>query len=288
MMTSQAGVRTVAVGGTPTAGPMQAASGTRGARVYSADALDGDFEFVNNLNQTESTSLPQVRDSGIFTTYAGINLRDQVRPDDPVPLQFKYEAAHCRIYYTLANVYNMSRLWRDAASALWDDASLCVESSTGFATSSNATAAKAPPAATAQVPTLDSSIINHAAKFNTEPTGGLWNARQPLTRDSGIQPCDATGGCLSGVCTEFLATCSNGRRLPTRACLPPCQNRDGNDSCRGANVFCDIRSTQESKTATLGFSGTSANTNFRHTLRTGLCVPTVGTAALGCPTAPGV
>lgn len=222
----------------------------------------------------------------MYTTHAGINLRDQMRPDDQVPLQFKYEAANCRIYFTLANVYNMSRLWRDASTAVWDDASLCVEGSLGFATTGNTTVAKAPPPATPQGGVLNSSMINRAAAFNLEASGGLWNGLQPATRNAGIQLCDSTGGCLTGVCTDILTTCSNGNKLTARACLPPCQNRDGSDSCRGANVHCDIRNTQESKTATYGNTGTSRNKNFQHTLRTGLCFPTMGTAQLGCPVAP--
>jgi hypothetical protein len=286
MMAHQAGVRTVTVGGRPTTGPMQAASGTRGARVYSADALDGDFEFASSVNQTANSSLPQDRDSGMFTIYAGFNLRDQIRPNDAEPLQFKYEAADCRLYYTLANVYNMSQLWRDTARAIWDDPSLCVVDSTGYTTpSSNITnTAKPPPPRTAQQPSLNLTIANYGADPGLSLTE-LTDGRQSASRVVDIQPCDRNGGCSGpAICTSILVTCTGGSRVPTRACLPSCQNRGKGDSCNGANVFCDIGGLQESKLASInGASSSSPNPNFGGSLRTGLCKPLVGTAKLGCP-----
>lgn len=124
---------------------MQAASGTRGALAYSARLLDNDLAWAGLLDATANRTFPnippnnQYRDSGIWTTSFGINLRDQIREDelgrdDAVPLQFKYEAADCRLYYTLYNLYSMPRQWRDVAAAAWNDSSLCVDGSTGFST----------------------------------------------------------------------------------------------------------------------------------------------------------
>jgi hypothetical protein len=75
--------------------------------------------------------LPSV-ESGIFTSVLAVNLRNQIRASDTTPLQFHYEAASCRIFYTLDNVYKMSKLWRDTVSAAFDDRSRCVQGSTGF------------------------------------------------------------------------------------------------------------------------------------------------------------
>ncbi|KAL1642032.1 hypothetical protein SLS58_005620 [Diplodia intermedia] len=130
MMKTQAGVRTVVMGGRPEPGPMQYASGSRGARAYSAALLDDDIRIANPMNDNSTDALPQVRDSGIYTLYAGFNLRDQIRENETVPLQFLYEPAHCRLYYTMDNIYNMSRLWRDTATATWHNSSMCVEGST--------------------------------------------------------------------------------------------------------------------------------------------------------------
>ena len=74
-MMTQAGVRTVVVGGRPESGPMQAASGTRAAAMYTA--------------------------------------------------------VDCRIYWTLDNVVNFTRLWTDVVAATWEDPGRCVAGSTG-------------------------------------------------------------------------------------------------------------------------------------------------------------
>ena len=283
-MTHQAGVRTIAVGGRPETGPMQAASGSRGARVYSADELDIDFIEASSINETASALLPQNRDSGIYIISAGFNLRDQVRLGDPVPLQFKFEAADCRMYYTLANVYNMSRLWRDVAIAAWSDPSLCVVNSTGFPTAANKTFTNPPPTLSAQSPSLDPASSKYI-DFAVEVTGGLTDGRQAPSHNSGIQPCSSNGRCADGVssCQSIVVSCQSGGTRKVSACLPPCQNRDGDDSCAGANTFCDVRNVQESKVNTLG--GPGASLKLGATLRTGVCVPRHGTPQLGCPAA---
>lgn len=85
-------------------GPMQAVSGSREAIDYSAERLDYDFATAQSLNDTANDQLPQVRDPGVYTTWFGFNLRDQIRKDDTTPLQFKYEAANCRIYVSHSTV----------------------------------------------------------------------------------------------------------------------------------------------------------------------------------------
>src|SRR5688572_26212434 len=109
-MTELAGVRTVVMGGRPGPGPMQTASGNRGASTYSADELDDDFQAVDTLvgDDEAFARLPSRNDTGMYTTYASFNIRDQMRAndEDKIPLQFRYEAADCRLYYTIKNVYN--------------------------------------------------------------------------------------------------------------------------------------------------------------------------------------
>lgn len=113
---------------------MQTASGNRGAAVYSSYDLDYDYEVLKDLieDKTAYDALPSRDDTGMWTRYASINLRDQMRANDLIPLQFRYEASDCRLYYTPKNVYDMGQLWRDAASATWDNPSLCVRGSTGY------------------------------------------------------------------------------------------------------------------------------------------------------------
>ncbi|KAL9086788.1 MAG: hypothetical protein Q9165_006935 [Trypethelium subeluteriae] len=284
MMVHQAGARTIVVGGRPETGPMQAASGSRGARSYSSDDLDGDFQFATSQNETANSSLPQ-RDLSFYVTYAGFNLRDQVRPNDSTPLQFKYEAADCRIFYTLANVYNLPQLWRDAANATWEDDSLCVEGSQGYSTLNGEAASKAPPAPTTQLPSLDATSINRIGDFNTEVTAGLEDGIARSVANTQIVACGKSGACpVNTVCRPVQVTCGNGQRKQTQACLPGCNNRSGATGCAGANTFCDLTSTQESKSVTKnGANSVSPNANYQGTLRSGFCTPSSDNGKLGCP-----
>ena len=144
MMHPEAGVRTVSVGGRPTPGPMQAPAGNRGARSYSVNALDIDIYIAEEIDNTTSMLLPN-RTQDVLITYASINLRDQIRKGQDVPLQFVYEAADCRIFFTPQTVLNLTNLWNYAASAIWNDSSLCVQGSTGYATTGLTTDTTGPP-----------------------------------------------------------------------------------------------------------------------------------------------
>ncbi|KAH0441412.1 peptidase s41 family protein [Colletotrichum camelliae] len=132
---NQAGARTVVVGGAPKAGPMQAASGSRGARVYTGSLLDYDMSWIGAKDEAVLPLFPRNRnDTGIFIDHVTFNLRDQLRKDDTsVPLQFRYDPADCRLYFTLDNVYNTTALWHDVARAAFEDSSICVEGSTEYA-----------------------------------------------------------------------------------------------------------------------------------------------------------
>lgn len=253
MMTHQAGVRTVTVGGRPSTGPMQATGGTRGALAYSGDELDGDFELAESElvgNATGNATLPRLedgfRDSGVFQLYTGFNLRDQLRPKDMTPLQFKYLAADCRIYFTLANVYNFTRLWQDAANAIWSDNSLCVQGSLGYAASNNGTASKAPPAP----PNLQTSASSKGLiPFNEGKAliiEGNGSGKEDAPKRSVLKPsankaakdplrqCQSTNDCggSGSSCLSAAVTChgSNPNALKSYvnvfACLLPCRGPD--------------------------------------------------------------
>ena len=136
MMHHEAGVATVVVGGRPNTGPMQAVAGTRGARSYSVTDLDNDMFQAISFNESIESALPSSHLNYLefWITSAGINLRDQIRKGENVPLQFTYEAASCRIYWTFDNFDDFSRLWQDAADALWSKTGMsCVPDSTIFA-----------------------------------------------------------------------------------------------------------------------------------------------------------
>lgn len=155
MMHHEAGVHTVAAGGLPSNGPMQTPSGSRGAQAYSFENLDTDIEFAKESNATAGNFLPE-RQEDVFFTSAFFNLRDQVRKGESTPLQFVYEAANCRIFYTKDTVYNFGKLWRYAANAIWTNPELCVQGSTGIASHGNSSNISGPPAGS---PSVNPNII---------------------------------------------------------------------------------------------------------------------------------
>jgi hypothetical protein len=271
LMAHQAGVRTISVGGRPVVGPMQTTSGTRGAREYSSDSLDYDVQQLNDtLGDVDAWSeFPRRDDTGMWINYASFNVRDQMRENEETPLQFKYDAAQCRIYYTLDNVYNMTRLWRDAATATWDDQSLCVEGSTGYAPGPDNTEIKSPPPRKAQSPVLDSDAINKVG-FQVNSTGGLdgIGTRKSTTNVGDLVPCDAKTPCKSPKkCLPVPAVCPKGGYVwpefqPT-FCLPPCSTGGRATACecngdqRSANTKSNVPSGLRREQATTNGRGLS-------------------------------
>ncbi|KAL2291764.1 hypothetical protein FJTKL_11958 [Diaporthe vaccinii] len=131
MMHHQAGVKVVAVGGRPTTGPMQGVAAGRGARSYSLSVLDANIGFAQDL--LASAGSPDVNflpnrstANDVYIVDAGVNLRDQVRQDDETPLQFTYEAADCRIFWTPKTIFNYTALWQYAADAIWSNTTLAL------------------------------------------------------------------------------------------------------------------------------------------------------------------
>jgi hypothetical protein len=164
MMHHEAGVKTVVAGGYPINGPMQAPAGSRGARAYSVtDVLDSNIAYAQYIlqdnNDPRQNFLPNRTEAlDVYVEYAGINLRDQVRKGSDIPLQFLYEAANCRIFFTPKTFYNYSALWQYAADAIWTNPKLCVNGSTGYATT-NGTATTAPTSAKVSPTSIRSAAI---------------------------------------------------------------------------------------------------------------------------------
>lgn len=94
--------------------------------------LDADIEVVRELNaSTEDQLTFAVND--VYETFASLNLRDQIRKGEDTPIQFLYEAAECRIFYTPDTIFNYTNLWVYATNAIFSNPSLCVQGSTGYA-----------------------------------------------------------------------------------------------------------------------------------------------------------
>jgi hypothetical protein len=60
-----------------------------------------------------------------------VNARDALRQGDDsgTPLQFRYEPADCRIYYTAQMTTDISASWKAAADSMWGTKNRCVAGS---------------------------------------------------------------------------------------------------------------------------------------------------------------
>ncbi|MCJ1396944.1 hypothetical protein MMC11_000136 [Xylographa trunciseda] len=152
LMKTQANVQSYVFGGRPQIGPMQAVGGTKGAQVQEFATILGQLAIVSNVSLSTITAQEEIQfQQYIDTTFADtdlanislytlsrsmqgrVNLKSNIRAGDAslTPLQFVYEAADCRLWYTPAMINDISAVWKAAATAAWSNQSLCVTNSTG-------------------------------------------------------------------------------------------------------------------------------------------------------------
>ncbi|KAN0113262.1 hypothetical protein V8E51_006213 [Hyaloscypha variabilis] len=225
MMHHEAGVRVVVAGGRPSTGPMQAPSGSRGALIYNTYELDSDISFAQTLLDQqglgESASFLPNRTEAleVFVTFASINLRDEVRRGDTIPLQFAYDAADCRIFYTPQTVYNYTALWQYAADAIWSNSSLCVAGSTGYAnTGTNQTDFVGPSSSSPGTVTV-ADLTAHLSAANASTIESHVLDDVTISSINFPIPCTSNAQCPTGVCA-FTTSC--GSITPSRQCLSTC------------------------------------------------------------------
>lgn len=126
MLRIHGGVKSVALGGRPKAGPIQGVGGVKGAQVlqfsniysYATKALGSARDAAQRAALSRYSDLPMRR-----STAAAVNVRDQIlrdNVDDGVPAQFVAEEADCRLYWTLPMVGDVSEAWRAAADAAFN------------------------------------------------------------------------------------------------------------------------------------------------------------------------
>ncbi|KAJ5742737.1 uncharacterized protein N7511_011138 [Penicillium nucicola] len=138
------GVRTVTFGGRPQKGPMQGVGGVKGGQSLGINYINGYIQQVNQLiSESMNTSSPLLTASewkafnasspstkATLSWSGNLNLRNEYDPEDgETPLQFVYEAAECRLFYTLDNYLERETVWQAAAKAMFGGGS-CVEGST--------------------------------------------------------------------------------------------------------------------------------------------------------------
>ena len=148
-MKSQAQVQQIVFGGRAQTGPMQGVGGVKGANVFGATYLSGlvneGFSLASPARQAELSERYAVdietfpyaaqrvgRDPENGELAAQVNIRNNIREGDDslTPLQFVYEAADCRLFYTPEMILDQSLVWKAAYEARWGDGQ-CVEGSTG-------------------------------------------------------------------------------------------------------------------------------------------------------------
>jgi hypothetical protein len=143
-----AGVRAVTVGGRPENKPIQTITGSKGGEVipmftfpqYASNLLNISSEIGLSIKSDDAT-LTSIANVPRIAVRAGdgssrVQSQDQIRKGDKTatPLQFIYEAADCRIFYTPESYADPDAAWKQA----WDgfvDNSKCVEGSTGHKSS---------------------------------------------------------------------------------------------------------------------------------------------------------
>jgi hypothetical protein len=158
------------------------------------------------------------------------NLRDQMRPEDLTPLQFRYEASDCRLYYAPKNVYNMSQLWRDAATATWDDTTLCVPDSTNYSKRTR-TQRKPPPKPNSQASvhyTVSDIQLADPLEVSFNTSVGLMDSKTPPNLNT-YQKCNSNNNICpaSLVCAPAVASCNAVGDTTLYLCLQRCNTLQG-------------------------------------------------------------
>ena len=132
-MTKQAGVKTIAMGGRSDKKAIQAVGGVKGVNNYQ-------FGYIQQLAQYAIRFTPSLNSSILRRDYyndlpfnrasggPGVNVRDGVPQNDTdgFALQFVYQEADCRLYYTPEMTVDITSVWKAAADAQWGDNGNCV------------------------------------------------------------------------------------------------------------------------------------------------------------------
>jgi hypothetical protein len=245
MMHHQAGVKTVVAGGRPEIGPMQAVGGTRGSQSYATSDLDSDIDVAIYLNSSVAQYLPN-RDVDLWVQYAQFNLLDQIRKDEYFPLQFAYEAADCRIFYTTETFYNYTNLWNYAANAIWYNPALCVPGSTGQST--NQTDKVGPSAAQKlawaqtgpQIPHLNASSMESLSDFDGLEGVDLLEDFTLIDASKLDKPCRDTSQCSTNQQCIEVDLCTGGKWIKQKQCKQTCtKSAECGNSQR--SFFCNLK-----------------------------------------------
>jgi hypothetical protein len=144
-----AGVKAVTVGGRPENKPIQTITGSKGGEVIPLITFPQYAGVLLNVSNSVGTQSVKSNDATLsalakvpqLSVRAGdsssrAQSQDQIRKGDKTatPLQFIYEAADCRIFYTADSYSDPDLAWKQAWDAFSDD-SKCVSGSTAHKSS---------------------------------------------------------------------------------------------------------------------------------------------------------
>ncbi|EAW20292.1 uncharacterized protein NFIA_099260 [Aspergillus fischeri NRRL 181] len=234
LMHHEAKVRTVVAGGRPNYTPMQAPSGTRGAALYGTDKMDRDIHRARQVDNSTRRVLP-TRGIDFFMSSASVNLRDQIRRNSSdIPLQFLYEAADCRIFFTPKTWYNYTNLWTYAAEAAWHNPALCVATSNSTASSSSDSNATAP----FQVDVNDNDPIPSPHDYHAidDPSNDIHDKGIPAGSLRGTK-CESGNFCPGPLVCAKIEVCQKGEVVKKERCVPSCSKSYNYQTC-GSDSFC--------------------------------------------------
>ncbi|KJY00316.1 hypothetical protein TI39_contig336g00025 [Zymoseptoria brevis] len=134
------GVKYVVLGGRPNTDITQAVGGTKGYQYLTYATILNDVlypfqaEFVHSRKYYEKTVLANYDNWAYHRTgLNSINYRNAYRQGDETntTLQFMYEPADCRIFYTPEMVVDQAAVWKTGENAAWNGVKRCVAGSLG-------------------------------------------------------------------------------------------------------------------------------------------------------------
>lgn len=187
LMRRLAGVQTIAMGGRPNDDIIQAVGGTKGTNNYPWNYIQSIVEAVYNYSTpaqqttydgtvlaTYNSNLPLARAVGS----PNVNARDGIRKNDTTstPLQFRYEAADCRLYFTPEMTVDVTAIWRAAADVKWGTEE-CVAGTLKSASKSKKKRAVRGSSETAKVGTLEGGRLDRlmtSLELETETQSKPW------------------------------------------------------------------------------------------------------------------
>ncbi|GAB1318446.1 Tail specific protease domain-containing protein [Madurella fahalii] len=141
LMLFQLNVKTVSIGGRPRTGAMQSVAGVEGAQIFymneiSAAAAAAIYLNPDGLNDTGSEIAELAEGYALRRAFdpeqpGAVNGRNAFsRTNSETPLQFLYQPANCRVFYTREMIYGPAEVWKRAVDATWTDPErFCVEGS---------------------------------------------------------------------------------------------------------------------------------------------------------------